>query len=255
MHPTTHSTSPDALRKPARQYPLPFSSCPTHTLTCVTRATLSQEHIGVGRPRGEAERRLYSAHRLHLRFPSPVARLSSLAKRSGRVGRCGPHTHPCESRPRACSLAARSAVQWPHLPPPLRPSLLWPQARLPSSRQKQLADCSACPCDRARPARRRICSAWRGRLLERNRCCLRALEDRASGGTLGRRHEGSAQPASGALRARVASRECTGLSHEGASILPRRCECACSRLPIGDARHLPSAYVAIDMTPTLVLYQ
>ena len=74
MHPTTHSTSPDALRKPARQYPLPFSSCPTHTLTCVTRGTLSQEHIGVGRPRGEAERRLSSAHRLHVRFPSPFAR-------------------------------------------------------------------------------------------------------------------------------------------------------------------------------------
>jgi hypothetical protein len=154
MHPTTHSTSPDALRKPARQYPLPFSSCPTHTLTCVTRATLSQEHIGVGRPRGEAERRLYSAHRLHLRFPSPVARLSSLAKRSGRVGRCGPHTHPCESRPRACSLAARSAVQWLELLPPPRPSLPWPQARPPSSRQKPVAGCSACPCDRARPARR-----------------------------------------------------------------------------------------------------
>jgi hypothetical protein len=65
IHLTTHSTSPDAVRTPARQYPLPFSSCPTHTLTCVTRATLSQEHIGVGRPRGEAERRLYSAHRLH----------------------------------------------------------------------------------------------------------------------------------------------------------------------------------------------
>jgi hypothetical protein len=91
--------------------------------------------------------------------PSSVASASRAAREVGKtLGKRRPMqlSHvPCESRPRACSLAARSAVQWPHLPPPLRPSLLCPQARLPSSRQKQLADCSACPCDRARPARLR----------------------------------------------------------------------------------------------------
>ena len=91
--------------------------------------------------------------------PSSVTSANCAAREVGKtLGKRRPMqlSHvPCESCPRACSLAARSAVQWPHLPPPLRPSLLWPQARLPSSRQKQLADCSACPCDRARPARRR----------------------------------------------------------------------------------------------------
>ena len=54
---------------------------------------------------------------------------------------------------------------------------------------------------------------------------MRARRDRASDGTLSGRHAGSVLPSEGRLRPRVASRECTGLWHDGASILPRRCEC------------------------------
>jgi hypothetical protein len=42
------------------------------------------------------------------------------------------------------------------------------------------------------------------------RCCLRARWDRVSGGTLGGGPEGSVQPRSGALRARVTSWESSG---------------------------------------------
>jgi hypothetical protein len=99
-------------------------------------------HIGARRSRCRGSIKSTPAHGLTLRVPS---RLSRSVRRTGRAGRCGPHTHTCESRPRACSLTARSAVQWLQLLPPPRPSLPWPQARPPSSRQKQLAGCSACP--------------------------------------------------------------------------------------------------------------
>lgn len=50
----------------------------------------------------------------------------------------------------AHSLAARSAIQLPRLPPPPRPLLPW----TPTSCQKHVACCCACPCARARSAGR-----------------------------------------------------------------------------------------------------
>jgi hypothetical protein len=116
-----------------------------HTLMCATHASLYSGAYRCETPRGEAARRLAPAHRLLLRSPPPVARLSRSARRSGRVGRYGPRTHPCESRPHARSLAARSAVQRPRLPPRLRPCLPWLQARPPSSSQEPVALRSARP--------------------------------------------------------------------------------------------------------------
>jgi hypothetical protein len=46
--------------------------------------------------------------------------------------------------------------------------------------------------------------------LERNRCYIHARWDRVRGGTLGGGAEGSVQPLSGALRARVTSWESSG---------------------------------------------
>ena len=141
--PTQHA-SPDALSKAARQHLLPFSSSPTHADVCHSCLTFSGAYR-CETPRGETARRLAPAHRLLLRSPPPVVRLSRPARRSERVGRCGPRTRPCESRPRARSLAARSAVQRPRLPPRLRPCLPWLQARPPSSSQEPVALRSARP--------------------------------------------------------------------------------------------------------------
>jgi hypothetical protein len=91
-------------------------------------------------------------------------------KRSGRVGRCCPCTHPCERWPRARSLAACSAVLWTRVPPTPRPRLLWPLARPPSSTQEHLARCCACPCARARSAGRPGCGAWWSWTLNRSMC-------------------------------------------------------------------------------------
>jgi len=72
-----------------------------------------------------------------------------------------PHAsaRPCESRPRARSLTARSAAQRPRLPPWLRPRLPWSQTRPPSSSQEPFALRSPRPCYRARPARHPGCGA------------------------------------------------------------------------------------------------
>ena len=177
-----------------------------HTLTCATHASLSQGHIGArilaAKPQDGSRQRIdYYYDRLR------QSRDSRAARRSGRVGRCGPRTRPCESRPRARSLAARSAVQRPPLPPPPRPRLPWPRARPPSPSPDPLALRSARPCDRARPACRPGYGARWGQLLEHSRCYILARRDRASGGTLGGGHEGSVQPSQGGLRARVTSRE------------------------------------------------
>ena len=153
IHPAAHDASPHATRTSARQCPLPFSSSPPHTDVCHSCLPFSGAYR-CETTRGEAARRLAPAHRLLLRSPPPVAQLSSAARRSGRVGRCGRRTRPCESRPGARSLAARSAVQLLPLPPPPRPRLPWPQARPPSPSPDPLALRSARPCDRARPARR-----------------------------------------------------------------------------------------------------
>jgi hypothetical protein len=121
-HPAPHATSPDAMRTSVRQNPLPFSSFPVHAHlrhSCLP----SQGHTGASRPLGEAAMRLAGPHRAALRSPTRFHRLSRSVRRSGCVGVCGPRTHPCESRPRAHSLAAHSAVQQPPLPLPPRPSL------------------------------------------------------------------------------------------------------------------------------------
>jgi hypothetical protein len=111
MHPTTHSTSPDAMPTPARQYPLPLSSSHPHTLTCITRASLSQGHIGATDPAPRTRQTASASASTTTTIPPPARRLSRSATSTGRVGRCGPRTCPCESLPGARSLTARSAVQ------------------------------------------------------------------------------------------------------------------------------------------------
>jgi len=144
IHLLTQDPCTNAVRTSARHSPLPFSSSPTHAHVRHSCLPLSGAYW-CETPRGKAARRLAPAHRLLLRSPPPVARLSRSARRSGRVGRYGPRTHPCESRPRARSLAVRSAVQRPRLPPRLRPCLPWLQARPPSSSQEPVALRSARP--------------------------------------------------------------------------------------------------------------
>jgi hypothetical protein len=153
IHPTLQDTSPDALRSPARQNPL-RSDLLMHTLTCVI---LVLPFPGVHRCEAAATRscrRLASLHRVLLALPPRVARLARSARRSGCVGRCSPRTRPCESRPRARSLATRSAAHWPCWLPRPRSGLPGSQARPPSLSREPSAVCHARPCDCARPARR-----------------------------------------------------------------------------------------------------
>ena len=145
-----------------------------------------------------------------LQSPLRVQRLSRSARCTGRVGRCSPRTHPCMSLPNARSLEACLAVQWLPVPLPLRPSLPWPQLRPHSPSPEPLALGSACLCDRAGLLDARVVAHGGVGSGAQVRCCLRARWDRVSGGTLGGGPEGSVQPRSGALRARLTSWESSG---------------------------------------------
>jgi hypothetical protein len=94
-------------RSHLRYLPLPFPG----SYRCETAAPRSR-------------RRLAAFHRVPLQSPPRVARLARSARRSGRVGRYRPHTRPCESRPHARSLTARSAAK-------RRLLTLWLRLRLP----------------------------------------------------------------------------------------------------------------------------
>jgi hypothetical protein len=196
IHATHHDTSPDALRSPTHQNPL-RPGLLMHTFTCVIRVL---PFSGVHRSEAAAtqsRRQLAASRRVLLPLRPQVARLARSARRSGCVGRCSPRTRLCESRPRARSLATRSAAHWPCWLPRPRSGLPGSQARPPSLCREPSAVCHARPCDRARPAWRQGCDAWRGRLLEGSRCYFRARRDRASGSTLSGRHEGSLPPSLG----------------------------------------------------------
>ena len=130
--------------------------------TCATPASLSQCNIGARRSRCEDCIWLSPAQRVPIRLPSRVEQLSRLLRRTGRVGRCGPRTCPCESLPGARWLAAHSAVQWLPVTLPLRLSLPWPWLRPHNPSQEPGALGSARPCPRARQARRAGSGAWRG---------------------------------------------------------------------------------------------
>jgi hypothetical protein len=167
-------------------------------------------HIGARRSSYERCIGLPPTHQPALQSPSRVQRLSRSARCTGRVGRCSPRTHPCMSLPNPRSLEACLAAQRACLPQLPRHTLPWPQTRPLSPSQEPLALRSARLCDRARSAGRTGRGAWQSRLLESSRGYIRACQDRVSGGTLGCGHEGSVQPPSGALRARVASQESSG---------------------------------------------
>jgi hypothetical protein len=154
IHPTLQDTSPDALRSPARQNPLRYHLL-MHTLTCVI---LVLPFPGVHRCEAAAtrsRRRLASSHRVLLALPPRVARAARTARCARRVSRCSPRTRPCESRPRARSLATCSAAHWPCWLPRPRSGLPGSQARPPSICREPSAVRHARPCDCARPARRR----------------------------------------------------------------------------------------------------
>jgi hypothetical protein len=87
IHPAGQYASPDVVRTSAHQYTLASSSSILLTLTCVTRASLSQGHIAARRPRGEAARELAPAHQPALQLPRPFAGLSRSARRTKCVGR------------------------------------------------------------------------------------------------------------------------------------------------------------------------
>jgi hypothetical protein len=121
-HPAPHAATADPMRTSVRQNPLPLSSYPVHAHlrhSCLP----SQGHTVASWPHGEAASRLAAPHHPALRSPTRFYRLSRSVSRSGCVGVCGPRTHPCESLPRAHSLAAHTAVQQPPLPLLPRPSL------------------------------------------------------------------------------------------------------------------------------------
>ena len=105
--PCTHPHAKTPFRSGLIMHTLPFPG----SYRCKTAAPRSR-------------RRLAAFHRVPLQSPSRVARLARSARRSGRVGRYRPHTRPCESRPRARSLTARSAAKRRLLP-------LWLRLRLP----------------------------------------------------------------------------------------------------------------------------
>ena len=120
----------------------------------------------------------------------------------------------------AHSLAARSAIQLPRLPPPPRPLLPW----TPTSCQKHVACCCACPCARARSAGH--CGIWR--MAESSSrghhvICARTLGPRERQDA-GWKSRGTALPSGDGQRACVASRESSvdlGLVHRGASIFTK----------------------------------
>jgi hypothetical protein len=193
----------------ARQFAPPFLSFPAYVHVCHSRLPFPV-HIGARRSRCEGCIWLSPAHRVPLRLPSRVEKLSRLLRRTGRVGRCSPRTHPCMSLPNARSLEACLAVQWLPVTLPLRPSLPWPQLRPHSPSPEPLALGSACLCDRAGLLDARVVAHGGVGSGAQVRCCLRARWDRVSGGTLGGGPEGSVQPRSGALRARLTSWESSG---------------------------------------------
>jgi hypothetical protein len=133
----------------------------TYRLCCIVHTSmypfLRSRAIRDGRARSECRR--LAQPRTTTRLLPRVARLSGSARRSGRVGWCGPlwalSLAWCEQRPRARSLAARSALKRHALPPPLRLRLPWPQTGTPSTCQHVYAGCCTRPCDRGCPASRR----------------------------------------------------------------------------------------------------
>ena len=133
-----------------------------HTLTCATHASLSQGHIGARRraakPQDGSRQRIDYCYG-RLRQPRGSRGLRGAQDALEDAARPHAYARPCESRPRARSLTARSAAQRPRLPPWLRPRLPWPQVRPPSSSQEPFALRSPRPCNRARPARHPGCGA------------------------------------------------------------------------------------------------